>query len=73
MRYCWHMSYRHPIIKDMAGAVVPQPCTDIAVDADGAPVVLVSGERLCCGRTDGHFPRHPHADLDDGGRLVEWR
>lgn len=52
-------------VRDMAGAVVPQPCMDVARTPDAL--------RLCCHRTAGHFPRYPHADQDDNGQLVEWR
>jgi hypothetical protein len=52
-------------VRDMAGAIVPQPCMDLASTPDA--------QRLCCHRTSGHFPRQPHADQDDSGQLVEWR
>jgi hypothetical protein len=58
------MTPHREAVRDMAGAVVPQPCMDI--------VVLPSGDRLCCHRTWGHFPRWPHADQDGNGQLVEW-
>jgi hypothetical protein len=60
-------------VRDMAGAIIPAPCMVIARTPDGQPVVLPSGERLCCHRTAGHFPRWPHADQDDNGQMVEWR
>jgi hypothetical protein len=52
---------------------LPEPCKAIALHHDGTPVLLPSGERLCCTRTYGHFPWIPHADQDDDGKLVEWR
>jgi hypothetical protein len=51
---------------------VKVPCMAVALDEDGEPVILPSGCRLVCGRTQGHFPRTPHADCDDDGNLVEW-
>jgi hypothetical protein len=57
----------------MAGVIIPQPCMEFARTSDGQPVALPSGERLCCRRTAGHFPRWPHTDLDDQGQLREWR
>lgn len=47
-------------------------CKAIKLDENGQPYLLPSGERLCCTRLDDHFPRYPHADRDDDGRLVEW-
>ena len=52
---------------------IPEPCMALATREDGHPVILPSGERLCCNRTSGHFPRSLHADQDDDGNLVEWR
>lgn len=53
---------------------IPTTCCAIALDENGQPVILPqSGERLCCARRTGHFPRSLHADRDDEGRLVEWR
>lgn len=53
---------------------IPTTCCAIALDENGQPVILPeSGERLCCTRRTGHFPRSLHADRDDEGRLVEWR
>lgn len=52
---------------------IPAACLALALDESGQPVILPSGDRLCCHRTAGHFPRTAHADLDDDGREVEWR
>jgi hypothetical protein len=65
------VSIRTPV-RDMAGARVAVPCMDIATGADGQPVILPSGDRMCCRRIDGHFPRSAHADQDDDGQLREW-
>jgi hypothetical protein len=61
------------IVYDMAGAIVPQVCCELKRDENGKVIVQPSGERLCCSRTWGHYPRYPHASHDDEGRLVEWR
>lgn len=45
---------------------------DLAKDADGNVIVQPSGDRLCCRRTYGHFPRTAHADQDDNGQTREW-
>lgn len=59
-------------VRTMDGAVVPVPCCDLARDEGGEPVVLPSGERLCCTRRAGHRRYSLHADRDDDGQLIEW-
>lgn len=52
---------------------IPEPCKALLLHDDGSPLILPSGDRLCCNRTAGHYPRSLHADQDDDGKLVEWR